>query len=128
MNQVLIVDDSTMARALVKRSLEVCGYDNLEISEAFNGVNALEKLREKSFDIVFSDLNMPEMGGEALLKRIKSSPRLNHIPVVIISSKTNAATERKLISDHADAVLAKPLNLPDLNSVLEKSLSLQKEV
>ncbi len=127
MNQVLIVDDSAMARALVKRSLEVCGYENMEFTEAYNGLNALEQLRDKPFDIVFSDLNMPEMGGEALLKRIKSSPKLNHIPVVIISSKTNSATSRKLISDHADAVLAKPISIPALNTVLEESLSLQKD-
>ena len=126
MNQVLIVDDSSMARALIKRSLEVCGFENLEISEAPNGMEALELLKQKPFDLVFSDLNMPVLDGEGLLKRIKSSPKLNHIPVVIISSKTNSATEKKLIADHAQAVLSKPLSIPELNSVLENSLNLEK--
>ena len=126
MNQVLIVDDSTMARALIKRSLEVCGFENLIVSEAINGEEALEILKEKSFDIVFSDLNMPKLDGEGLLKRIKSSPKLNHIPVIIISSKTNSATERKLIADYAEAVLSKPLSIPQLNNVLENSLNLEK--
>lgn len=126
MNQVLIVDDSTMARALIKRSLEICGFENLEISEASNGMEALGILKKKSFDLVFSDLNMPVLDGEGLLKRIKSSPKLNHIPVVIISSKTNSATEKKLIADHAQAVLSKPLSIPELNSVLENSLNLEK--
>jgi two-component system, chemotaxis family, chemotaxis protein CheY len=126
MNQVLIVDDSTMARALIKRSLEICGFENLQVSEAIDGLNALEILKEKSFDLVFSDLNMPKLDGEGLLKRIKSSPKLNHIPVVIISSKTNSATERKLIADYAEAVLSKPLSIPLLNNVLENSLNLEK--
>jgi two-component system, chemotaxis family, chemotaxis protein CheY len=126
MNQVLIVDDSTMARALIKRSLEICGFENLQVSEAVDGLNALEILKEKSFDLVFSDLNMPKLDGEGLLRRIKSSPKLNHIPVVIISSKTNSATERKLIADYAEAVLSKPLSIPLLNKVLENSLNLEK--
>ncbi len=126
MNQVLIVDDSTMARALIKRSLEICGFENLQVSEAIDGLNALEILKEKSFDLVFSDLDMPKLDGEGLLKRIKSSPKLNHIPVVIISSKTNSATERKLIADYAEAVLSKPLSIPLLNNVLENSLNLEK--
>jgi len=126
MNQILIVDDSAMARALIKRCLEICGFENLEVSEAVNGESALEILKEKSFDIVFSDQNMPKLDGEGLLRRIKSSPKLNHIPVVIISSKTNSATERKLIADHAEAVLSKPLSIPLLNNVLENSLNLEK--
>ncbi|MCB0281025.1 MAG: response regulator [Calditrichae bacterium] len=126
MNQVLIVDDSSMARTLIKRSLEICGFENMEISEAPNGKEALDIMKNKPFDLVFTDLNMPVLDGEGLLKRIKSSPKLNHIPVVIISSKTNSATERKLIADHAQAVLSKPLSIPELNSVLENSLNLAK--
>ncbi|RMH64991.1 MAG: response regulator [Calditrichaeota bacterium] len=126
MNRILIVDDSSMARTLIKRSLEVCGFDELDVYEAKNGVHAMQVLKENNIDLVFSDLNMPEMDGEGLLKRIKSSPRLNHIPVVIISSKKSAATEKKLIADHAVAVLAKPIVLPELNEVLENNLILEK--
>ncbi|HED09497.1 MAG TPA: response regulator [Caldithrix abyssi] len=126
MNRILIVDDSSMARTLIRRSLEVCGFDDLNVLEASNGVNAMEVLKNNPIDMVFTDLNMPEMDGEGLLKRIKSSPRLNHIPVVVISSKKSSATERKLIADHAVAVLAKPIVLPELNEVLEHSLSIEK--
>ncbi len=126
-HQVLVVDDSAMARTLIRRTLEVCGFENLQISEAANGLKALEQLKAKSFDLVLTDLNMPECDGEQLLKRIKASPRLNHIPVVVISSKTNSATQHKLINEYATAVLSKPISLPDLNSVLEESLKLEKE-
>ncbi len=126
MNRILIVDDSSMARTLIKRSLEVCGFDELEVHEAKNGVHALQVLKSSNIDMVFTDLNMPEMDGEGLLKRIKSSPRLNHIPVVVISSKKSAATEKKLIADHAVAVLAKPIVLPELNEVLENNLFIEK--
>ncbi len=126
MNRILIVDDSSMARTLIRRSLEVCGFDELNVLEASNGVNAMEVLRNNPIDMVFTDLNMPEMDGEGLLKRIKSSPRLNHIPVVVISSKKSSATERKLIAEHAVAVLGKPIVLPELNDVLEQSLSIEK--
>ena len=123
-NRVMIVDDSKAARNMIRRSLEICGLDTAQIEEAGNGKEALDKLKSSDFDLVFTDLNMPEMGGEELLKRIKSSPKLNSIPVVVISSLANPNKENKLIQEHAAKILSKPLSLPDLEELLEKYLSI----
>ncbi len=120
--RILIVDDSAIARSIIKRSLEICGFDETEALEAGNGNEAMETLKNEQVDIVFTDLNMPDMNGEQLLKRIKSSPKLFEIPVVIITSMKNPAKEKKLISEHAAAVLSKPLALPLLRQVLEDNL------
>ena len=122
-NRVMIVDDSRAARNMIRRSLEICGLDPAFIDEAGNGKEALDKLKTSNYNLVFTDLNMPEMGGEELLKRIKSSPKLNDIPVVIISSLANPNKENKLIKEHAAKILSKPLSLPDLEELLEKYLS-----
>jgi len=121
--KILIVDDSKMARNITKRSLEICGLTDINILEAENGEEALKLLKDDSnFDVVFTDLNMPIMDGEQLLKRIKSSPKLFEIPVVVITSKNNPANKRQLILDHATAVLSKPIHLPELFDVLNSKL------
>ncbi len=124
MARILIVDDSSTARALIKRSLDICGVQDADFVEAGNGKEALSVLKEQTIDFVFTDLNMPEMDGTALLKRIKGSPKLNHLPVVIITSLKNQASEQSLIREHAAAVLAKPLKLPEVHKVLKDSLNL----
>ena len=88
----LIVDESAVARKMIKRSLEIVGLQDSDFSEAENSVEALEILKDSEFDLVCTDLNMPEMDGTQLLKRIKNSPKLTDTPV-IISSLTNATRE-----------------------------------
>ena len=61
------------------------------------------------------DIHMPEMDGAQLLKRIKSSPRLTDIPVIIISSLNNPTKEQQLLSEHAHKVFSKPFSLPEMN-------------
>lgn len=120
--RILIVDDSKTARNMIRRSLEICGLDDAEISEAQNGREALEILHTVEYDLVFTDLNMPEMDGEQLLKRMKSSPKLNEIPIVVISSLANPQKESELLKDNASKVLSKPLSLTELQALFEDFL------
>ncbi|NOX88653.1 MAG: response regulator [Calditrichaeota bacterium] len=124
MARILIVDDSATARALIRRSLDICGLKDVSFLEAGNGKEALKILKDEKVDFVFTDINMPEMDGEALLKRIKSSPKLFHLPVVVITSLKNSIAEQNLIREHAAAVLAKPLELPEVHKILRDSLNL----
>lgn len=110
----LIVDESAVARKMIKRSLEIVGLQDSDFSEAENSVEALEILKDSEFDLVCTDLNMPEMDGTQLLKRIKNSPKLTDTPV-IISSLTNATREKQLLSDHALKVFKKSLSLPEFS-------------
>lgn len=130
MFKILIVDDSTTARKLIKKSIEICGVSDVEFLEAGDGHQALEILHQQKADLVFTDLNMPEMDGTSLLKRIKASPKLHHLPVVVISSLKNQAAEEMLIAEHAFAVLEKPLKLPEVHQVLQKVMktSLHEEL
>jgi len=116
---ILLVDDSEIARMVIKKCLEIALNNNFEIVEASNGVRALEQLKKNKIDLVLTDLNMPEMDGQQLLKRIKSSPKLNPIPVVIITSIANSANESKLYSNGADFVLGKPISPMKLKDIME---------
>ena len=124
MFQILIVDDSSTARSLIKRSLDICGLQDVFYLEANNGKEALKILRQKPIDLVLTDVNMPEMDGLNLLKRIKSSPKLFDVPVVGITSLKNKTSEQILIREQAAAVLAKPIEIPKVYNLLKDSLHL----
>ncbi len=130
MTKILIVDDSATARKLIKKSIEICGLSDVQFVEAGNGRQALDLLHQEPVDVVFTDLNMPEMDGTSLLKRIKASPKLNHLPVIVISSLKNEAAEKMLLAEHALAVLEKPLKLPEVHQVLQEVMksAMQEEL
>lgn len=119
MKKILIVDDSATARMFVKRCLEIAGFKDAVFVEVGDGLDALEKMRENQFDIVFSDLTMPNMDGVTLLKNIKTDPRLQSAAVFIISSAGNPAMEKTLLNEGALAVLKKPVSPSVLVPVAE---------
>ena len=124
--KILIVDDSVFARSLIIRSLSICGLRDVEFKEASNGEDALTMMKSESIDLVFTDLNMPDMDGEELLIQIKSDPSFIGVPVVIITSNKNQAKEDKLMLNNAAAVLQKPLALMDLHDVITNTIGINR--
>jgi len=114
MLKILIVDDSSTARMFIRRCLEIAGCQGADFHEAGNGRQALDLLREMPIDFILADLNMPVLDGRNMLGRIKSSPRTCDIPVVIISSASNPASDMELVAQGAYAVLSKPITPPVL--------------
>ncbi len=126
--RILIVDDSKIARMIIRKMLEIVGFQKVEFEEASNGAEALDILKSEEYHLVFTDLNMPEMDGTQLLKRIKSSPKLNNIPVIIISSLNNTTREKMLLIEHALKVFSKPLSLPEMNQFFKNYLQKENEM
>lgn len=119
MSRIMVVDDSNMARMVVRRCLEIAGYAEVDILEASNGKEALVQLKESSIDLVIADLNMPLMDGESLLQWMKSVPQYQDIPVIFVTSAKNSAKEEQLKNLGAFAVLGKPFHPSVLTEVLE---------
>ncbi|MBM3347982.1 MAG: response regulator [Betaproteobacteria bacterium] len=82
---VMVVDDSLTVRKFTGRLIERHGY---ELMVARDGVEALEKLRDTLPDVMLVDIEMPRMDGLELTRTVRADPRLAHIPVIIISSRT----------------------------------------
>ena len=83
--QILVVDDNPKIRTLIVGILKTAGYT--EITEAENGLNAWEILQDKQFDLVLSDVMMPEMDGIDLLKKIRSAEgALRSTPVLLVTA------------------------------------------
>lgn len=118
MKRILIADDSEMARMFVRRCIEMAGIREVEFLEGEDGEKALSLLRSAPADLVVTDLNMPNMNGLDLLRRIKASPRLNHIPVLVISSSTDPKKREELEELGVFGILSKPVSPSSIASVL----------
>ena len=110
MANVLIVDDSPTARMLVRRCLQIAGYGADQMFEAEHGRAALDVLRVQSIDLAVVDLNMPVMDGRTLIRFMRSSPRHNSIPIIVVSSLVNDTAAAELVAMGASMVLKKPLS------------------
>jgi diguanylate cyclase (GGDEF)-like protein/PAS domain S-box-containing protein len=104
---ILVVDDHTEMRDLLQRMLTLRGHT---VFLAGGGREALELLRAHRVDLVLLDLIMPEIHGAQVLARIKQSPRLRQLPVVIISAESDAAQIARCIELGAEGYLRKPIN------------------
>ncbi|MBP5532221.1 MAG: response regulator [Lentisphaeria bacterium] len=114
-SRVLVVDDSSVNRAVLKAMLAKCGVTNVTMAE--NGREALEKLKaDPAFDIVLSDLWMPEMDGRELVNAIRSEAKLAHLPVYLITADVEARGQAG--ADGFTDVLLKPVTLDKLRALL----------
>ncbi len=105
---LLVVEDEDFNRTLILRHLKKEGYDNVEVAE--NGRRALDLVRERNFDLVLLDIEMPEMDGYGVLEQLKSDMRLRDIPVIMISSIDDMKSIVKCIELGADDYLPKPFD------------------
>lgn len=120
--KILIVDDSVLMRAALKRTISMAGIEVSEIYEAANGCDALEILNEQSVDIVLSDLNMPEMNGFELIAEMKRTPELADIPVIVISTESSLSRIDDLREKGIKDYLHKPFTAEDFRDVVLRNL------
>lgn len=116
---ILIVEDSRDLREFLVNSLQ----DDYVVFEAEDGVRALEILETEMIDIIVSDIMMPRMDGLELCNRVKSNVAYSHIPIILLSAKTDVLTKIEGLNKGADVYLEKPFSFEQLkaqiNSVIE---------
>ncbi len=112
MRRVVIADDSALARMFLRRCLEITGLSDAEFVEASNGEEALERLKELPADLLVTDLTMPGVNGIELMRRIAASPRLNGLPVLVVTSAGNEQQRAELTSLGVAGILSKPISPP----------------
>jgi two-component system chemotaxis response regulator CheY len=111
-NSILIVDDSKAMRMLVKRALKQAGYGACEVTEAANGSEALDKLREHIPRLVLSDWNMPDMSGHELLTRLRAEDIT--VPFGMITTEGTPEMRAKAAQAGACFLLQKPFTPEEL--------------
>ena len=93
---ILVVDDSAVMRAMIIRTLKLSGLALGEIHEAANGEKALAAVREHWIDLILADLNMPVMGGEEMMARLKADEATRDVRVVVVSSESGEERIREI--------------------------------
>jgi two-component system chemotaxis response regulator CheY len=115
---VLVVDDSSIVRQMVIRTINMSGLEIGTIHEAGNGREALQVMENEWVDIVFADLHMPEMNGIEMVEKMSEDNLLVSIPVVIVSSDHSQARIDELKKRGIRAYMKKPFRPEGLRDVI----------
>jgi CheY-like chemotaxis protein/phosphoribosyl 1,2-cyclic phosphodiesterase len=118
--RVLIVDDDEDLRVLARKSLSRAGY---KVLDAESGREGLAKIGSQSPDLVILDLNMPEMDGYEVLRRIRSSAATHSLPVVVLTAQGDEESAKRSFELGATDFLAKPFTPPQLDARVQSSFA-----
>jgi len=119
LGKVLLVDDEDSLRKLMKELLERDGYT---VSEARDGVQALDQVDRVGPDIIVLDLNLPGLDGYGVLSHLRSRPATAGIPVIVLTAKGDEDNEVRVFELGADDFLTKPFRARALSARLEAVL------
>ena len=113
MPRILIVEDSPTMRSLLTSSLEEL-EGVVKITEACSGFEALRQLPRGTYDLVVTDINMPDINGLELVSFVKNNDGYREIPLIIVSTEGSDRDRTKGLALGADAYLVKPFEPEDL--------------
>jgi two-component system chemotaxis response regulator CheY len=120
--RILIVEDSATMRSLLATTLEDLN-DSVKVTEASSGFEALRFLPREDYDLIVTDINMPDINGLELVSFIKSSAKYRSIPLVIVSTEGSERDRDKGLGLGANAYLVKPFEPETLREVALDLLS-----
>jgi two-component system chemotaxis response regulator CheY len=106
--RALIVDDSSVMRKIVDRCLRQAGMDLGQVFEASNGTEALALVKEHSFDLILSDINMPVMDGLEFIRNLKTIEAAKNIPIVMITTEGGEKSVLEALALGAKGYIRKP--------------------
>lgn len=116
--KILAVDDSKTMREMVSFTLKAAGY---EVTEAEDGKDALRVLADGTrFDLIITDLNMPQMDGFDLIDQLRNSPLHKFVPILILTTESDPAKKERGKAAGATGWIVKPFNPDKLVQVVKK--------
>lgn len=106
---LLIVDDSATMRKIVMRTVRMSGLEFDKTEEAGNGAEAIEKLKEAPVDIILCDVNMPEMNGIDMVKKVRADlPTCSQTKIIMVSTESSQELIDDLLASGANGYITKP--------------------
>ncbi len=119
MGNILIVDDSSLIRSVAASATEEAGHIPIVAS---NGQEGLEAMQRHSIDMIFSDVNMPVMGGIEMVTQIKDNPNYKFIPVIMLTTESDPALKEQGKALGVKAWMLKPFNKQKFFMAVKKLL------
>jgi two-component system, chemotaxis family, chemotaxis protein CheY len=121
-HRIMIVDDSPAMRMFIRRVIYLSGMEVSAYVEASNGAEALEALRAEKADAILTDIYMPVMDGEELLRHLAQDAGLRAIPVLVISSDGSDRRMERMKALGARGYLGKPFRPEELRATIEAAI------
>ena len=119
---ILLVEDSATTRALIRAVIDEMGDFNTV--EASSGFEALKLLPTQEFDLVITDINMPDINGLELINFLKNNQRYNHIPLIIVTTERSEEDRKRGMALGATAYITKPFKADELQEVIKRALQI----
>jgi two-component system chemotaxis response regulator CheY len=104
----MIVDDSATMRKIIMRTIRMSGLEFDKTEEAGNGAEALEKLQASPVDVVLCDINMPEMMGTELVKKVREISACDNTKIIMVSTESSDDLISGVMADGANGFITKP--------------------
>lgn len=121
--RVLVVDDSRAIRAYIKGVLSA--HFNCDVRDVKSGFEALRLLPREKFDLVVTDINMPDINGLELVRFVRNSERHKNIPILIVSTQTSEQNRNRVFELGANAFIAKPFTPEQLVEAVGEHIHLK---
>jgi len=121
-HNVLIVDDSSTMRSIIKRTLRMADLPLDELLDAGSGKEALEVMAQEEVNLVLADINMPEMSGIEMVEHMQNNENIRDIPVIIISTEASTTRIEELKGKGVKGYVHKPFTPEDIRAVINDVL------
>jgi len=118
---ILIVEDSATTRALIRAVIDELG--EFETGEAASGFEALKMLPQQEYDLIITDINMPDINGLELINFIRNNARYKQIPIIIVSTERSEEDKKRGMALGATAYVTKPFKSVELQEIIKKTLA-----
>ena len=117
MAEILAVDDSPSMRALVEATLKAAGHT---VTPACDGVEALSIAQQQKVQLVLADVNMPNMDGITLIRKLRELPDYKFVPILMLTTEVSPERKKEAKSAGATGWLVKPFDPPQLLNTIAK--------
>lgn len=122
---VLVVEDSPATRSFIVQALE--DIDDVQVVETSTGFEALKVLPRYKFDLILTDINMPDINGLELINFIRKNSNYQNIPLFIISTESSKMDREKGLMLGADEYIVKPFKPEELQKLVRKYLKIRED-
>jgi len=123
---ILVVDDSSVMRAMIIKTLRLSGLPLGQIHQAGNGQEGLDVLSSNWIDLALIDINMPVMNGEEMIDRLRRNPETADLPVIVVSTESSE-TCIEMLQKKGAVFVHKPFTPETLRETIEKMTGVSSE-
>lgn len=124
---ILVVDDSSVVRAMIIKTLHLAGLPLGEVHEAANGQEGLDALAVHWVDLLFADINMPVMDGEEMVGHVRANPVWADLPLIIVSTEGSETRIKALVAEKGARFVHKPFTPETIRRVVLETLEIDHE-